>query len=55
MKVLNNVLNVFCKMLTKYFAFWCPKENINNTTYADCSAVEFVEYENYYAAVTRWR
>ncbi len=48
MKVLN-------KALTKYFAFWCPEENVNDSTHIDCVEVEFVEYERYYLATTRWR
>ncbi len=55
MKVLNKALNVFCKALTKYFAFWCPEVNVNDTTHIDCAEVEFVEYERYYLAITRWR
>ena len=55
MKVLNNVLNIFCKMLTKYFAFWCPKESMKEYSNIDCSEMEFMEYENYYIASTRWR
>ena len=54
MKILSSTLNVFCKMLTKYFAFWCPKENINDSSYVDHSEVEFMEYENYYVESTRW-
>ncbi len=54
MKVLNNVLNVFCKMLTKYFLLWCPKEVVKDCRCAECDGKEYREYLKYYKTGTRW-
>jgi len=54
-KDLHNRMKGLSRLEKKVKGGKLTKENINNTTYVDCSAVEYVEYENYYAAVTRWR
>ena len=54
MKVLNQTLNVICKMLTKYFLLWCPKEVTKDCSCNQCNEAELAQYQKYYNRVTRW-
>lgn len=54
MKVLGKTMDVICKIMTKYFLIWCPKEAVGKFTNTKCCDKKQAEYEEYYTGATRW-
>ena len=54
MKLLGKTLDIICKVMTKYFLIWCPKDTVVELLKSNNTDDEFDEYKTYYTKTTRW-
>ncbi len=54
MKTIKRCFSVFCKLLTKYFLFWCPDDRIKDCSCRECSEKDLEQYYKFYNRTTRW-